>query len=63
MYPFVKNMIVAQITKRIEMIMSIQVCLISRMDFDYEEWKEKLFLQIQSFNTVYTNMKNMIVVH
>ena len=37
MYPEMGNMIVMLITKRIEIITSIQVCLISRMSFDYEE--------------------------
>ena len=37
MYPKEDNMIVTQITKRIGIITSIQVCLISRMNFDYEE--------------------------
>ena len=36
-YPNVENMIVGPITKRIEIVMSIQVCLFSRMNFDYEE--------------------------
>ena len=35
--PNVENMIVVPITKRIKIVMSIQVSLISRMDFDYEE--------------------------
>ena len=30
-------MIVVPITKRVEIVMSIQVCLISQMNFDYEE--------------------------
>ena len=37
MYPNVENMIVMPITKRMEIIMSIQVCLISWMNFDYKE--------------------------
>ena len=37
MYPNVKNIIVMPITKRIEIIMSIQVCLIPRINFDREE--------------------------
>ena len=36
-YPNVENMIVMPITKRMEIIMSIQVCLISWMNFDYKE--------------------------
>ena len=37
MYPNVQNMIVVPVTKRIEIIMGIQVCLISWMNFDYKE--------------------------
>ena len=32
-----ENMIVVLITKRIEIIMSIQVCLTSQMNFDFKE--------------------------
>ena len=37
MSPNEECMIVVPITKRIEIIMGIQVCLISRMNFDYRE--------------------------
>ena len=37
MYPNAENMIVVPLTKRVEIIMSIQVCLLSRMNFDYKE--------------------------
>ena len=37
MYPNKENMIVVPITKRMEIIMSIQVCLISQINFDYKE--------------------------
>ena len=37
MYPNEENMIVMPITKRMEIIMCIQVCLISRMNLDYKE--------------------------
>ena len=37
MYPTEENMIVAPITKRMEIIASIQVYLVSRMNFDYKE--------------------------
>ena len=37
MYPNEENIIVMPILKRMEIIMSIQVYLISRMNFDYEE--------------------------
>ena len=36
-YPNMENMIKVPITKRIEIVMSIQVSLISRMNFNYEE--------------------------
>ena len=41
MYPNDQNMIVVPITKRIEIIMSIQVCLISKMNFGYKEYGGK----------------------
>ena len=37
MYPNMENMIVVPVTKRMEIIMSIQIFLISRMNFDYKE--------------------------
>ena len=40
-YPNMDNMIVVPITKRVEIVMGIQVCLISQMNFDYEENGEK----------------------
>ena len=56
-------MIVVQITKRMENIMSIHVCLISQITLIIRKWwKEKLFsLQIQSINIMYPNEENMIV--
>ena len=36
-YPNVENIIVVPTTKRLDIIMSIQVCLTSRMNFDYNE--------------------------
>ena len=36
-YPNVENMIVVPITKRIEIVISFQVCLISGTNFDYKE--------------------------
>ena len=36
-YPIMENIISMPITKRMEMVMGIQVCLISRMNFDYKE--------------------------
>ena len=56
-YPNVENMIVVPITKILEIIMSIQVCLISR-----KMQREKLFLPNQSINIVYPYQVNMIVV-
>ena len=56
-------MIVVPITKRMEIIMSIQVCLISGLNFECKEnVKAKLFLQIQSVNIVYPNVETMTVV-
>ena len=37
MSPIMENMIAKPITKRMEIVMGIQVCLISWMDFDYKE--------------------------
>ena len=37
MYPKAKNLIVLPITKRMEIILSVKVCLISRMNFGYKE--------------------------
>ena len=37
MYPNMKNIIAVPTTKRIEIVMRIQVCLISRMNFDSVE--------------------------
>ena len=37
MYPNVENMVVVPITKRMEIIMGIQVYLFSRMNFDFKE--------------------------
>ena len=64
MYPNEENMILVPITKRMENILSIQVCFISWMNFNYKEnsGKKKLFLQIQSINIVYPNEVNLILV-
>ena len=58
------NMTVVPKTKRIEIIMSIQVYLISQMNFDYKEnsGKKTFFLQIKSITIMYPNKVNMIVV-
>ena len=65
MYPTVENIIVVPIKKRIKIIMSIQVCFILWMNFDYKEneWKEKLLLQIQSIDIVHPNEENMMYYH
>ena len=36
-YPNIENLIVVPITKRMEIIMCVHVCLISRMNFDYKK--------------------------
>ena len=41
MYPNVGNMIAVPITIKLEIVMSIQVCFISWMNFDYKENSEK----------------------
>ena len=57
-----ENMIVMPITKRMEIIISFQVCFNSRMNFDYKRnGGKKLFLQIKSINIMHPNMENMIV--
>ena len=63
-HPNVENMILVPITKRMEIITSVQVCLISWMKFDYNEnsGKKSIFLQFQSLHIVYPNEENMIVV-
>ena len=61
MYPIFENMIVMPITKLMEIIMGIQVYLISRMNFDYKEnGRKKAFLAIQIINIVYPIKENMI---
>ena len=57
-----ENMIVVPISKRIEIIMCIQVCLTSRMNIDYKENGGKAFLASQSINIMHHNKENMIVV-
>ena len=66
LYPNVENMIVVLITKKMEIITSIQVCLISWMNFHYKEndgKKSLVFLQIESISIMYPNEENMIVAH
>ena len=41
MYPIKEDMIVVPITKRMEIILNIQVCLISQMNINYKENGEK----------------------
>ena len=63
MYPKAENMIIVPIRKRREIIMSIQVYLISRMNFDYKENdRNKAFLANPKHNIMYPNVANMIVV-
>ena len=47
-----------------EIIMSIQVSIISRINFDYEEngGEKKPFLQIERTNILCPNVENMIIV-
>ena len=45
MYPNMENMIVVPTTKLMEIIMGVQVCLISQMNFDYKKnGGKKVFL-------------------
>ena len=62
--PNEENMIVMPITKRMEIIMIIHVCFISRMNFDYQENGEKKSFSYESeaCNIIYPNDANMIVV-
>ena len=63
MYPNEENMIVVPITKRMEIIMSIQDYLSSRMKVNYKEnGGNKSFFAIQSINIVYPNVEDMIAV-
>ena len=60
-HPNEMNVIGVPITKRMEINMSIQVCLISWMNCDHNEnGGKKAFLQIQSINIAYPNVENMI---
>ena len=55
-HPNVENMIIVPITKRMKVIVGIQICLVSRINFDYNDngGKKKLFLQIQSIKIMYS---------
>ena len=57
-------MIAVPITKRMEIIMNIQDCLISQININYEEngGKKKLWPQIQSSNIMYPNVVIIILV-
>ena len=44
-----------------EIIKSIEVCIISWMNFNYKENGLNFFFQIQSINIMYPNVENMIV--
>ena len=57
-----ENMIVTPKTKRTGITTSIQVCLISRMNFDYTESRgKKAFLANPRINIMYPNVESMIV--
>ena len=63
MCPNEENKIVVPITEGMEIIMSIQVYLISQINLDYKENMErKAFLANQSINVVYPNEESMVVV-
>ena len=64
MYPNKKNMIAVPITKRMQLIMSIQVCLISQMNINYKEngGKKSFSCKIQGIQIAYPNVGNMIAV-
>ena len=63
MCPNMENMVGVPITKRMEIIVSTQVCLISWRNFDYKEnsGKKKPFFQNQSINIIDPNVENMII--
>ena len=57
------NMILVPITKGMEIIIGIQVCLISWMNLIIRKIVEIThFLQIQSINSIYSNKEIIIVV-
>ena len=61
-YPNVEYMIVVPITIRIDIIMSIKVCLISQMNIHYKEnGGKKAFLANPKINIMYPKVENMIV--
>ena len=64
MYPDDENVFTALIIKRIEIIMRIQVCPISQINFDSKEngGKKRLFLPNQSINIVYPNKEKVFIV-
>ena len=58
----VENMIAKQITKRTEIVMGIQVCLISLMNFDYKEiGGKRAFLTNQKHQYHVSQCENKIV--
>ena len=63
MYPKVGNIIVVPITKRMQINMSIHVCLISRMKFDHKEnGGKKAFLGNPKHQYRVSQYGNMVVV-
>ena len=59
-----ENIIVMPIGKRMEITISIQVCLISRMNTNYKEngGKKSFSCKPKAINIVYPKGENMIVV-
>ena len=57
-------MITTPTERRIKIIMGNQVCFISQMNINYakNDGKRSFFLQIQSVNNMYPNLKNIIIV-
>ena len=63
MYRNVENMIVIPITKKMEIVIGIQVCLISQMNFDYKEHGGNKSFSSESIASILCpNVENMIVV-
>ena len=68
-YPNVENMIVVPLTERMEIIISIQVFLISRMNFDYtkkggkESFSSKTKASISRIQTKTTRMEIIMGIH
>ena len=63
MYPNEENIIIVPIAKRLDIITSIEVCLISQANINYKKngGKESFSWKIQIIYIVYPNKVNMIV--